>query len=135
MLASKLGIRGSRKMRKDHICHSVVDAKGQYDIGVANGTLEMVDPITNRSIRFVTIRILNVLFGEAMKPHLVCRGRVLIRSKLEEKLKTDEAMWKCFFSEYNTGLDVYAADLFPPLEIKTKFQESQWKRTSDKFKQ
>ena len=91
MFASKLGICGSRKMRKDNLCHAVVDAKGQYGIGVANGTLEMVDPITNHPIRFVTTRFLNVLFGEVTKPHLACRGRVLIRSKLQEKLKTDEA--------------------------------------------
>ena len=141
MFAAKLGIRGSRKIRKDHLCHEIVDAKGQYDIGVANGTLEMVDPITNHPIRFVTTRFLNVLFGEAMKPHLACRGRVLIRSELEEKLKTYEAMWKCFISEYNTDSDIYVADAFPSLEIKqdagvfTKFPESQWKRASDKFKQ
>ena len=141
MFASKLGIHVSRKMRKDHLCCGIVDAKGQYDIGVANGTLEMVDPITNHPIRFVTTRFLNVLFGEVMKPHLACRGRVLTRSELQEKLKTDEAMWKCFISEYNTDSDIYAADAFPSLEIKqdpgvfTKFPESQWKRASDKFKQ
>ena len=50
-------------------------------------------------------------------------------------------MWKCFISEYNTDLDVYAADAFPSLDIKhdpgvlTKFPESQWKRASNKFKQ
>ena len=50
MFEAKLRIHGSRKMRKDHLCHAIVDAKGQYDIGVANGTLEMVYPIKNRPI-------------------------------------------------------------------------------------
>ena len=47
-----------------HLCHAM--------------TLEMVDQIANSSIRFVTTCFLNVLFGEAMKPHLGYRGRVLI---------------------------------------------------------
>ena len=105
-------------MKKLNRCHAIVASKGRHDVEVANGTVEIVDPKTNLSIRIITIRFLNVLFGEAIKSLLGQRGRVLVRNQLEEKLKTDKTLWKCFISEYNSDKDIYGVNTFPALEIK-----------------
>ena len=108
-------------MKKLNLCHAIAASKARHDVEVANGTVEIVDSETNLPIPFITIRFLNVLFREAIKPLLAQCGRVLVRNQLEEKLKTDETLWKCFISEYNNEKEIYGVNSFPSPEIKLRY--------------
>eukprot|EP00957_Ditylum_brightwellii_P153177 11659172-Ditylum_brightwellii.AAC.1 len=57
-------------MKKLNLCQAVVVAKGKHDIVVANGTAEVKYPRTSLLTCFVTLRFLNVLFGEEIWPLL-----------------------------------------------------------------
>lgn len=108
----------TRRVKILNLCHAIVASKVQHDVEMTNGTVEIVDPKTNLPIRFITIRFLNVLFGKAIKPLLAQRDRVLVHNQLEEKLKTDETLWKYFISECNSEKEIHGVNAFPSLEIK-----------------
>eukprot|EP00957_Ditylum_brightwellii_P130285 9938358-Ditylum_brightwellii.AAC.1 len=88
--ASKHGIPGCQCMKKLNLCQAIVVSKGKHDIAVANGTAEVMDPRTSLPTRFVTLRFLNVLFGEEIQPLLANRGKMLEHNQLQDKLKMDE---------------------------------------------
>ena len=140
-LGARLGVPNSRRLSKYNLCNGIVAAKGQNDVNAANGKIEIIDPKTSKPIRFISIRFLNVLFGEAIKPLLANRGQVLGRNQLEEKLKTDQKLWTTFIQEYNSDQEIYGENTFPSLEFNQdakdfqKFPISQWNCAADKFKQ
>ena len=116
-------------------------AKGRNNINAANGTIEIIDPKSNKPIRFISIRFLNTLFGEIIKPILANRGQVLGHDQLQEKMKSDQNLWTTFIREYNSKKEVYVENTFPSLEFNQDakdFQEfpiSQWNHAAEKFKQ
>ena len=116
-LGTRLGVPNSRRLSKYNICNAIVVAKGQNDANAANGTIDIIDPKTSKPIRFISIRFLNTLFGETIKPLLANCGQVLGRNQLEEKLKTDQNLWKTFIREYNSEKEVYGENTFPSLEF------------------
>ena len=116
-LGAKLSVPEYRSLSKLNLCHAIVSAKGQHDVEMANGTFEVIDLKTNSPTHFVTIRFLNVLFGEAVKPLLAQRGQILGRNQLEEKSKTDQNIWTTFIQEYNSDQEIYGENTFPSLEF------------------
>eukprot|EP00957_Ditylum_brightwellii_P196748 14990274-Ditylum_brightwellii.AAC.1 len=100
--ASKHDIPGCRRMNKLNLCQAIVVAKGKQNIAVLNGTTKVMDPRTSLLTCFATLRFLNVLFGEEIQPLLANQGKILEHNQLQDKLKTDEVLWRKFIVEYNS---------------------------------
>eukprot|EP00957_Ditylum_brightwellii_P087911 6694606-Ditylum_brightwellii.AAC.1 len=110
--ASKYGISQCQCMKKLNLYQAIVVVKGKNNIMVANGTAKVTYLRTSLPAHFVTLRFLDVLFGEEIQPLLANCSKIIDHNQLQDKLETDEVLQHKFIVEYNLSKETYASDAF-----------------------
>jgi len=109
--------RRARQMLMQPLCEAIVQWKGEHDKSVANGTAELIDPLTNMPLHFNIKRFINVIFGTIMLPQLAESGRVLTAGDLEDRKKTDQDLFTPFLVQYNDADNLsYASHAFEQVD-------------------
>ena len=98
----------SRKAKKKDLCDKIVEFKAMREEQRASGTIEPVVPGTDIPIVLNRKRLINVLFGTAVKPKFALRGRTLTKPQLQAGEKTDQALCEDIIREYNKNLPKYS---------------------------
>jgi hypothetical protein len=85
-------------------------------------------------------RLLNVLFGDIVRPHLATLGTSLSREDLDSGKKIDQQFHEMVAVEYNkTGVSSYDENAFPFLSSgrivpPSNYQNIDWKKSRESFK-
>ena len=147
VFCTSVGIYGQRNKGKYDVCSAIVKAK--LDTNFVENKDKIVkkegkksDSAEKPKIR-VTInrrRLVNVLFGDNVRPKLADLGSALTRKDLDEGRRVNQDFYELVASEYNKiGIKSYDEDAFPHLSTgrtisPSTYQEVDWIKCRDSFK-
>lgn len=142
LFCTRVGIQGQRKKTKKDVCDAIVTAKSdplfvqtKDAVSVAKKEAPVVKRATiNRR------RLLNVLFGDVVRPKLATLGETLSREELDNGIKQNERFFTLVVEEYNkVGIVSYDKNAFPVIScgkhhVPSQFATIDWKKARDSFK-
>lgn len=96
-------------MKKEQLCTAIIARKARYDKDVAEGKNlnaqgEVVEAVSTAPKQRVIInrkRLLNVCFGDVIRPNLGERGRALTPEELTRGIKRGQVFFQSVVEEYN----------------------------------
>jgi hypothetical protein len=136
--ASRVSIAGARRMSKPALCEAIIARKAQYDKDRAEGRPDSltapVRVIINRK------RLLNVCFGDVLRPNLGERGGSLTADELTRGVKRGQLFFGSVADEYN-NTHKYNENEHPGLTTgrsnspPSKFDPISWQKAKSAFEE
>ena len=108
-------ISKTKKKNKVELCAAILDGKAKHEKGIPDGGV-IVEVTVKEELPISRIRLLNVLFGDKIRPLLALRGKVLTAAELTEGKKTDSDLFDAIAKEYgSTESNSYGQIAYPDL--------------------
>ena len=115
--ASRMGIKGSRKIIKTAVCEKIIELKRKYDESdCTDGLFKSVSKdVTTVTITTNSFRLLNVIFHADNYDRLDERAASLEKDDLDSGKKTGQQYYEFLASEYNSDKEDYGENLYPEI--------------------
>ena len=115
--ASRMGIKGSRKINKTGICEKIIELKRKYDESDGtDGLFKSVSKdVTTDTTTTNSFRLLNVIFHSDNYDRLDERAASLEKDDLDSGKKTGQQYYEFLASEYNSDKEDYGENLYPEI--------------------
>ena len=148
LFCTRVGIVGAQKFAKQGVVDAIISAKSSTtfvqlkDRVIVDVDKEKADTavVPNKRSPMNRRRLLNVLFGDVVRPELATLGATLTREEMDEGKKQDQVFFELVVVEYNKkGVMSYDANAFDSIPcgkyyLPSNFTPIDWKKARESFK-
>ena len=142
-IGASLHVVNYRDLSKLDLYRKIVEMKDLFDNHKASG-LEVDDYgiLINRPVYINSVRFINVIFSDKIKPKIALRGQPLSKNDLDKHIKIDEPLFREIAQEYNDKFNKeYGQSAFPDIYLDkqalpihfTPINPNNWRKLQTKF--